>query len=206
MANDDDKESILQKIKTLTEMRLKKFGDKVKVATTSSPKKNDESSGDAAKPSVSKEASLKDKGDKLKRKSASEQRPAKITEPGSSKKVDEANGGASKKKKDGGDSKKSKESSSKKSAKVKRMDTSEYDAAEPDVTSSEKGKSSSGKESPKTEKMVIPESAVKPVASKKGSKFDGFKLFCKLCDVIASVSKYTDKTAAVRMFLTKGNT
>ena len=38
----------------------------------------------------------------------------------------------------------------------------------------------------------------------KASKFDSFKLFCKLCDVIASVSKYTDKTSAVNMFVKKG--
>lgn len=39
---------------------------------------------------------------------------------------------------------------------------------------------------------------------KMGSKFDVFKLFCKLCDVIASVSKYTEKTAAVKIFINKG--
>ncbi|VDK79427.1 unnamed protein product [Litomosoides sigmodontis] len=38
---------------------------------------------------------------------------------------------------------------------------------------------------------------------KSGSKFNMFKLFCKLCDVIASVSKYTEKTAAVKIFINK---
>lgn len=36
------------------------------------------------------------------------------------------------------------------------------------------------------------------------SKFNSFKLFCKLCDVIAKVSKYTDKSCAVDMFVRKG--
>ncbi|VDM48016.1 unnamed protein product [Toxocara canis] len=35
------------------------------------------------------------------------------------------------------------------------------------------------------------------------SRFDSFKLFCKLCEVIASVSKYTDKSTAVNMFVNK---
>ncbi|MFH4975129.1 hypothetical protein AB6A40_001838 [Gnathostoma spinigerum] len=35
------------------------------------------------------------------------------------------------------------------------------------------------------------------------SKFDSFKVFCKLCDIISSVSKYTEKSNAVRLFITK---
>uniref|UniRef100_A0A914RG02 DNA ligase ATP-dependent N-terminal domain-containing protein n=1 Tax=Parascaris equorum TaxID=6256 RepID=A0A914RG02_PAREQ len=30
--------------------------------------------------------------------------------------------------------------------------------------------------------------------------FDSFKLFCKLCEVLASVSKYTDKSTAVNIY------
>lgn len=36
------------------------------------------------------------------------------------------------------------------------------------------------------------------------SKFDSFTLFCKLCDVISSVSKYSEKTKAVEIFINKG--
>uniref|UniRef100_A0A0N4UBP8 PARP-type domain-containing protein n=1 Tax=Dracunculus medinensis TaxID=318479 RepID=A0A0N4UBP8_DRAME len=37
------------------------------------------------------------------------------------------------------------------------------------------------------------------------SKFDSFKVFCKLCDVIARVSKCSDKSTAIHMFITRGN-
>ncbi|VDK22250.1 unnamed protein product [Anisakis simplex] len=38
---------------------------------------------------------------------------------------------------------------------------------------------------------------------KKRSKFDSFKLFCKLCDVISTVPKYSDKSTAVNLFINK---
>lgn len=55
----------------------------------------------------------------------------------------------------------------------------------------------------KNEKTARTSEETAPGPSRK-SKYDSFKLFCKLCEVIGSVSKYTDKTTAVRMFVTKG--
>uniref|UniRef100_A0A1I7XUH7 DNA ligase n=1 Tax=Heterorhabditis bacteriophora TaxID=37862 RepID=A0A1I7XUH7_HETBA len=37
------------------------------------------------------------------------------------------------------------------------------------------------------------------------SKYNSFYKFCKLCDVIASISKYTDKSTAVKIFINKGD-
>lgn len=53
-------------------------------------------------------------------------------------------------------------------------------------------------------KAEILEASKTEDSQKTESKFNVFKLFCKLCDVIASVSKYNEKTAAVKIFINKG--
>lgn len=66
-------------------------------------------------------------------------------------------------------------------------------------------KKSSKQESPAKEvvKRSEKKSEVIVKTEKKMSKFDSFKTFCKLCEVISSVSKYTDKSEAVNLFVTR---
>lgn len=59
------------------------------------------------------------------------------------------------------------------------------------------------KNEPSTTETIEP-SRTESGVQKMESKFDMFKLFCKLCGVIASVSKYSEKTAAVKIFINKG--
>ncbi|VDO62948.1 unnamed protein product [Onchocerca flexuosa] len=153
LANDDDKQSILEKIRDLSELRLKKFGDKVKIST-SSPSKDT-----TPKATTPKDVSLKKaKDDKTK--------------------------------------------TDKHSRKKAKYETAEKDPEEISSVkaSSSKTKISNIKNEPSTAEISKSEDGIQ----KMGSKFDVFKLFCKLCNVIASVSKYTEKTEAVKIFINKG--
>nr|CRZ22964.1 Bm4868 [Brugia malayi] len=154
IANDDDKEAIIEKIRNLSEIRLKKFGDKVKTSI-SSPSK------DSIKPTVTNEISPKKaKGEKVKM-------------PTSSRK------------------------------KIK-YETTERSPKE--LTSEEirDGKTNiSNRKNEQSTAQILESNKTDDSIQKVGSKFDVFKLFCKLCDVIASVSKYAEKTAAVKIFINK---
>ncbi|KAK6104737.1 DNA ligase I ATP-dependent (dnl1) family protein [Brugia pahangi] len=154
IANDDDKEAIIEKIRNLSEIRLKKFGDKVKTSI-SSPSK------DSIKPTVTNEISPKKaKGEKVKTPTSSRRKIKYETVEKSPKEL-----------------------------------TSEEIRDGKTNISNMKNEQSTAQilESNKTDDSI----------QKVGSKFDVFKLFCKLCDVIASVSKYAEKTAAVKIFINK---
>ncbi|VDO31861.1 unnamed protein product [Brugia timori] len=154
IANDDDKEAIIEKIRNLSEIRLKKFGDKVKTSI-SSPSK------DSIKPTVTNEISPKKaKGEKVK------------TPTSSRKKI--------------------------------KYETTERSPKE--LTSEEirDGKTNiSNMKNEQSTAQILESNKTDDSIQKVGSKFDVFKLFCKLCDVIASVSKYAEKTAAVKIFINK---
>ncbi|EJD74156.1 DNA ligase [Loa loa] len=151
VANDDDKASIIEKIRDLSELRLKKFGDKVKTSA----------SKDTLKKAVAKDIS--------------------------SKKVK--------------DEKVETVISARKKEKYK---TAKKDSKE--ITSRKVGDSKTSVSTVKNEQStaeILETSKTEDSIQKIGSKFDMFKLFCKLCDVIASVSKYTEKTEAVKIFINK---
>ncbi|CAG9535083.1 unnamed protein product, partial [Cercopithifilaria johnstoni] len=153
-ANDDDKETILEKIKNLSELRLKKFGSEVKTST-SSPSK------DMPKPAAPKDtSSRKSKNEKVKTVTSTRKKP--------------------------------------------KYETFEQDQEE--ITSEKVDDSKTNVSNMKSEPSrveILEVSKTEDSIQKTGSKFDVFKLFCKLCDVIASVSKYTEKTAAVKIFINK---
>uniref|UniRef100_A0A915B2S5 DNA ligase 3 n=1 Tax=Parascaris univalens TaxID=6257 RepID=A0A915B2S5_PARUN len=65
----------------------------------------------------------------------------------------------------------------------------------------EVGESCEREKEGKKRKVHVQEEDIKK--ERRYSKFDSFKLFCKLCEVLASVSKYTDKSTAVNMFVNK---
>ncbi|KAL3995433.1 DNA ligase I ATP-dependent (dnl1) family protein [Acanthocheilonema viteae] len=153
-ANDDDKETILEKIRSLSELRLKKFGDKVNIST-SSPSKDTPKS--AASRNIS---SRKSKGEKAQTVTS----PRKKTKYETSEQVRE------------------------------EIISEKVDESKANISNMKKGLSKA---------EILEASKPEDNIQKMGSKFDVFKLFCKLCDVIASVSKYTEKTAAVKIFINK---
>jgi hypothetical protein len=70
------------------------------------------------------------------------------------------------------------------------------------------------KSDPSDTPVAVPSSPSKQVAAaalasnlntNDASSYDSWEKFCKLCDKIASVSKYTDKSAAVKAFLAQRN-
>ncbi|VDN06163.1 unnamed protein product [Thelazia callipaeda] len=148
-ANDNDKEAIMEKIKELQELRVKKFGDKVKTSQSYSTKET-----------------LKPKSKKVSNEK--------------SKSVDSA----------------PKRTKSKNSKKGAEKDTCS-EVTDPILNSSNDGLVSDGAD------LTASGQEKKHLQSQKGSKFDVFKLFCKLCDVISSVSKFSEKTEAVRIFISK---
>ncbi|MCP9263896.1 DNA ligase 3 [Dirofilaria immitis] len=152
VANDNDKESIIEKIRDLSELRLTKFGDKVKIST-SSPSK------DTPKSIIPEDkTSKKGKDDKAKTTTPSRKKTKNETAEKTSKEMTSGKAGSSK-------------------LKVPNI-----------------------KSEPSATEIMESEDSFPTMKS----KFDMFKLFCKLCDVIASVSKYTEKTTAVKIFINKG--
>uniref|UniRef100_A0A915PVD4 DNA ligase 3 n=1 Tax=Setaria digitata TaxID=48799 RepID=A0A915PVD4_9BILA len=150
-ASDDDKETIIDKIRSLAELRVKKFGDKVKTST-SSPSK------DIQEPTVSQDVSPRKRKNKKAKSATSAQK------------------------------------------KVRR------ESAEKEPEDKTSGETSGGRtkfSEVKREVETLESSKSKDEMQEVRSKFDVFKLFCKLCDVIASVSKYTEKTTAVKIFINK---
>ncbi|VDN91809.1 unnamed protein product [Brugia pahangi] len=154
IANDDDKEAIIEKIRNLSEIRLKKFGDKVKTSI-SSPSK------DSIKPTVTNEISPKKaKGEKVKTPT-----------------------------------------SSRKKIKYETVEKSPKELTSEEIRD---GKTNiSNMKNEQSTAQILESNKTDDSIQKVGSKFDVFKLFCKLCDVIASVSKYAEKTAAVKIFINK---
>ncbi|ETN85181.1 DNA ligase [Necator americanus] len=84
-----------------------------------------------------------------------------------------------------------------------------------DAESTPKQKKSKDKDKPESSKKAKGKDDVKNKGGKEGSKtseepneeskYNSFNKFAKLCDVIATMSKYTDKSAAVKMFISRAS-
>nr|CDJ90621.1 DNA ligase and ATP dependent DNA ligase and Zinc finger domain containing protein [Haemonchus contortus] len=99
--------------------------------------------------------------------------------------------------------KKAEETGSSAKAPSSSKKASDKDSKEKEKTpkkSKEKDKSDGNKKGQKNDSNGAAKSGGEPDEE---SKYNSFNKFTKLCDVIASVSKYTDKSSAVKMFITR---